>query len=178
MAMTGERQDIIRKGIEGRESARDPERIKGVTRVDIGAVDGLAFTATLPREAGVSITMDEPLERGGTGTGLGPLNHFLAGAGGCLLAQLVKVAIAESLDVHFTGMNVRGGFRRDVGGGFEHITQEVHTEGSLSKDDLERLTDRAEGFCYVHNTLSKAVKMTTVVYLNGEETLRRVSEPS
>lgn len=178
MAITSERQDIIRKGIEGRASVRDPERIRGVTRVDIGPVDGLAFTATLPREAGVSITMDEPVERGGTGTGLGPLNHFLAGAGGCLLAQLAKVAIADSLDVRFTGMNVRGDYRRDVGGGFEHITQEVHTEGSLSKGDLERLTERAEGFCYVHNTLSKAIKMTTVVYLNSEEAVRRVSEPS
>jgi uncharacterized OsmC-like protein len=178
MAMTGERQDLIRKGIESRESVRDPERIKGVTRVDFGPVDGLAFLATLPREADLSITMDEPLERGGTGTGLGPLNHFLAGAAGCLLAQLVKVAIAESLDVRFTGMNIRGDFRRDVGGGFEQIMQEVHTEGSLSKDDLELLTERAEGFCYVHNTLSKVIKITTVVYLNGAETLRRVSEPS
>ena len=56
--------------------------------------------------------------------------------------------------------------------------QEVHAEGSLSKGDLERLTERAEGFCYIHNTLSKAIKMTTVVYLNGEEAVRRVSNPS
>jgi uncharacterized OsmC-like protein len=178
MTITSEREEIIRKGIQGRASVNDPERIKGVTRIDIGPVDGLAFAATLPRGAGVEIIMDEPAERGGTSAGLGPLNHFLAGVGGCLYSQFAKVTIADNLDVRFTGMNVRGDYRRDVGGGFEHIMQEVHAEGSLSKGDLERLTERAEGFCYIHNTLSKAIKMTTVVYLNGEEAVRRVSNPS
>ena len=178
MATTDERQETIRKGIQGRASVSDPERIRGVTRVDFGPIDSIAFTATSPREDAVEFRMDEPAERGGLGTGPGPLNYFLAGVGGCLYSQFAKVAIADDLDIRFTGMNARGDYRRDVGGGFEHITQEVHTEGSLSKGDLERLTERAEGFCYVHNTLNKAIKMTTVVYLNGQEAVRRVSGQS
>ena len=42
---------------------------------------------------------------------------------------------------------------------------------------MARLAERAEGLCYVHNTLKSAVKLTTVVHLNGREVVRRVSEP-
>ena len=121
--------------------------------------------------------VDEPPERGGTGSGESPLSHFLTGAGSCLLNQYIRVAVAEGLDVTFTSMNVRGDARRDVSGGFEHIQQELFAEGTVSEDAMARLAERAEGLCYVHNTLKGAVKITTVVHLNGQEVVRRVSNP-
>ena len=87
------------------------------------------------------------------------------------------MAIAESFDLRFTRMNVQGEFRRGVGGGFEHIVREVFAEGSLPPAEIERLAERAEALCNVSNTLKRAVKLTTVVHLNGEEVVRRVSEP-
>ena len=39
--------------------------------------------------------------------------------------QYIRVAVAEGLDVIFTSMNVRGDARRDVGGGFERIQQDL-----------------------------------------------------
>ena len=36
---------------------------------------------------------------------------------------------------------------------------------------------RAEGFCYTHSTLNKAVQMTTLLHLNDDEAARRESEP-
>ena len=62
-------------------------------------------------------------------------------------------------------------------GGFEHITQEVFATGTIGGAEMASLAERAEGFCCVHNTLNKAIKMTTVVNLNGEDISRRVSEP-
>ncbi len=177
MAMSTETVDIIREGVEGREALSDPERIRGIHRIAIEVEEGLRYRATRSGEARFATIVDEPTERGGSGMGDGPLTHFLIGAGSCLLNQYIRVAVAEGLDLTFTSMNVRGDARRDVGGGFEHIQQELFAEGTVSADAMERLAERAEGFCYVHNTLKNAVKLTTVVNLNGQEVVRRVSEP-
>ena len=42
----------------------------------------------------------------------------------------------------------------------------------------ESPTERAEGFRYAHNTLNKAIKMTTVLHLNDVEMARNVSGPA
>ncbi len=177
MAMSTETVEIIRKGVEGREALNDPERIRGIHRIAIEVEEGLRYRATRPAEARFATIVDEPTERGGTGAGEGPLFHFLTGAGSCLLNQYIRVAVAEGLDLTFTSMNVRGDARRDVGGGFEHIVHELFAEGTASEETMAHLAERAEGFCYVHNTLKHAVKLTTVVHLNGKEVVRRVSEP-
>ncbi len=75
-------------------------------------------------------------------------------------------------------MTVRGDYHRDVGGGFQAISQELYTEGALDQAGIETPTELEEAFCYIHNTLNKAIKMTTIVYLNGVECVRRVSEPA
>ena len=177
MVLTAETVEIIRKGVESREALNDPERIRGIHRIAIEVEEGLRYRATRSGETRFAMIVDEPTERGGTGLGEGPLTHFLTGAGSCLLNQYIRVAVAEGLDVTFTSMNVRGDTRRDVGGGFEHIQQELSAEGSLSDEAMARLAERAEGLCYVHNTLKGALKLTTVVRLNGREVVRRVSQP-
>jgi uncharacterized OsmC-like protein len=178
---TSERLDpqqeaTIREGVVERRALRDPERIRGVNRQEFTLRPGLAMSVENPREPGASMTIDEPEARGGNGTGAGPLAHFLAGAGACLLTQYRKIAIAEALDIRFSGSTIRGDSRRDVGGGFEHIAQEIHAEGTITPAQLAALAEEAEAFCYVHNTLRGAVKLTTVVHLNGAEAVRRVSE--
>jgi hypothetical protein len=60
-------------------------------------------------------------------------------------------------------------------GGFETITQEIHTEGSITPEQVEHLCDRAQNVCFTHNTLKHGVKMTTVIYLYGEDILRKTS---
>ena len=177
MVLTSETIETIRKGVRDREAMRDPERLRGLNRIDIEVSEGLAYRATRPGEEGAVMTVDEPPERGGTGTGASPLAHFLTGAGSCLLNQFIRVSIAEGYDLTFTKLNVRAEFRRDVGGGFEHLMQDVFADGTLADEEMGRLAERAEAFCYVHNTLSKAIKITTVVHLNGREVVRRVSEP-
>jgi uncharacterized OsmC-like protein len=47
------------------------------------------------------MSVGEPVERGGSGEGTGPLSHFLTGAGSCLLNQFVRIAIAEGYDLAF-----------------------------------------------------------------------------
>ena len=177
MAMGTATGEIIRKGVRSREALNDPERIRGIHRITIEVEEGLRYRAKAAGETPHAMIVDEPPERGGTGAGESPLAHFLTGAGSCLLNQYIRVAVADGLDVTFTSMNVRGDARRDVGGGFEHIQQELFAEGTISEEAMAVLAERAEGFCYVHNTLKGSVKITTVVNLNGREVVRRVSEP-
>lgn len=177
MTVTPGQVEIIRAGVRAREGSRGPEWIRGIDRIEIEVGEGLSYRARALAEPNAVMTVDEPSERGGTGQGNTPLAHFLAGAGSCLLNQFVRVAIADDYDLRFVRARVRGEFHRNLGGGFEHVTSEIYGEGRLSDDQAESLTQRAEALCCVHNTLSKAIRMTTVFHLNGREAVRKVSGP-
>lgn len=71
---------LITASVTEREAlAQDSERVRGLIRVDLDVVDGVASVA---HHGGHSMPIDEPIERGGTDTGPSPLAHFLAGVGG------------------------------------------------------------------------------------------------
>lgn len=175
--MTPEQVEIIRKGVEAREASRDLDQVRGIDRVEIEVAEGLAYRARELNRPHAVMTVDEPPERGGTDLGSSPLGHFLTGAGSCLLNQFVRVATARGYDVRFVRARLRGTFQRQLGGGFEHLLSEVYAEGSLSAEEAGELTASAEALCYVHNTLSRAIRMTTVLYLDGDEAVRKVSTP-
>jgi hypothetical protein len=40
------------------------------------------------------------------------------------------------------------------------------------------LVERAQSVCFTHNTLKYGVKLVTTIKVNGEEALRKVSEPT
>ena len=89
----------------------------------------------------------------------------------------MRVTFEEDLPIRFKTVNVRGENNRGPGGGFETITQEMIAEGDITADQLKHLVDRAQNICFTHNTLKHGVKLITIIKLNGEEALRRVSEP-
>ena len=173
--MTREQAEIITKGVLGREDARDRAGLRGLNRIEIAVVGTLAYEAHNSAEPTGVMAVGEPEDRGGTASGATPLSHFLTGVGACLLNQFVRVSIADGLDLSYAGARVRGEFSRDPGGRFERITTEVLAEGTLAADAVDRLVDRAEALCYVHNTLAGAVEMTTVLRIGGAEVARRVA---
>ena len=177
MAISPQAAEIIRRGIEEREHTPNDPNIRGLVQVNIQVVEGLTYHAHTPSDPQLTLTIDEPEERGGRNQGPSPLAHFLTGAGACLLNQFIRVSIARDIDLRFKEMHVRGERERTVGGSFQQIIQEVHAEGSALQKEIEELTEQAEAFCYVHATLRKAVKMTTVVHVNGVEAVRRTSDP-
>jgi uncharacterized OsmC-like protein len=177
MTISQETAETIRKGIEEREHIPNDPSVRGIVRVDIQVSGGLTYHAQTPSEPQFTMIIDEPEERGGGGQGPSPLVYFLTGAATCFLNQFIRLGIARGIDLEFKEMHVRGERERGIGGAFQHIIQEVHAEGSASQQEIEELTTQAEAFCYVHATLRKAVKMTTVVHVNGAEAVRRTSEP-
>lgn len=172
---TPEQLDAIIAGVRQREAIRDPSRIRGVNRIEIEVRDTLAYEARNVSEPIGVMKIDEPEDRGGGGTGATPLSHFLAGAGACLLNQFIRVSIAEDYPITFVRAVVRAEFGRNVGGRIEQITTEVHADGTLPSDEIDRLIERAEALCYVHNTLASATSLTTILSLDGVEAGRRHS---
>ena len=58
----------------------------------------------------------------------------------------MRVTYAENLDL-------RAENRRGPGGGFETITQEIYTKGTMPVDQMEHLCERAQNVGFTHNTL-------------------------
>lgn len=172
-----DRAEIIRAGIRRRKEHRDPTTMRGLDHVAIRVVDGLSYEAVARGEADGRMRVGEPIDRGGDGTGASPIAHFLTGAGACLLNQFVRLAIADDLPVAFSEASVRGEFGRDPGGAFQRISVEVVGSGELADDAARQLLERAELFCYVHQTLRHAVEMTTVLVLDGRERARSTGGP-
>jgi uncharacterized OsmC-like protein len=172
---TPEQVDAIRAAVRQREAIRDPSRIRGVNRIEIDVRGSLAYEARNVSEPIGVMRIDEPEDRGGDGTGATPLSHFFAGVGACLLNQFIRVSITEDYPIKFDRALVRGEFGRNVGGRIERITTEAHGHGTLSSAEVDRLIERAEALCYVHNTLAAVTNMTTILFLNGIEVGRRQS---
>jgi uncharacterized OsmC-like protein len=169
---------VIRSGVRAREAADRWSGLRGLYRISIRVVDGLAYEASNPLEPDTIMRIDEPVDRGGGGRGASPLSHFLSGVGACLLNQFIRIAVADEVPVTFAGAAVRGEFGREAGGTFERIICVINGEGDLATEVAERLVERAERLCYVHCTLSQVVEMTTVLELDGRERVRRIAGPT
>jgi uncharacterized OsmC-like protein len=177
MTLTEQQIELIRDGVRKRERPTHASTIRGIDRIEISVEGGLHYRAREVDGQQTVMHIDEPAERGGEGTGNSPLGHFLTGAGACLLNQFVRIAVAEGYDLAFSGARIRGEFSRDAGGAFQRITSEVLADGSLDPATAQRLTERAESLCYIHNTLCRSVEMTTVLHVNGVELVRKTSRP-
>ena len=167
MTWTDEQLDTIRQGIEERRLTRDRSWIRALHRIEVQVIQGFSYRAHSAPDPGLTMTIDEPVDRGGTGKGPGPIAHFLTGAATCLLNQFIRVSISRGYDLDFVGMLMRAEFRRDLGGGFEHIACTIEATGSLPHDDAMLLVGQAEELCYVHNTLKRAVRMSTILNVSG-----------
>jgi uncharacterized OsmC-like protein len=154
----------------------DRDGLRGLDRVEIEVVDGLEYRARNPHEAGV-MRIGEPVDRGGAGEGSSPLSHVLAGAASCLLNQFIRSAAVDGLPLRFVGATCKGEFSRAVGGGFERLTTQISAEGDLEEADARALLERAEELCYIHVTLRRAVRMTTILLIDGVERARSETGP-
>jgi uncharacterized OsmC-like protein len=169
--------ESIRAGVRHRESTIDRAGLRGLDQVEITVLEGLEYRARNPHEAGM-MQVGEPVDRGGTGEGSSPLSHFLTGAASCLLNQFIRSSVADDLPVRFTGAGARVEFSRAVGSGFERITVQIQGLGTLSTSEAQALVARAEQLCYIHVTLRRVVRMTTILVLDGVERARSKTDPA
>ena len=173
---TAEQIEGIKAGVAKRRTTTDRAGFRGVDRVEITVLEGLEYEARNPHETGV-MRVGEPVDRGGLGEGSSPLSLVITGAASCLMNQFIRSAVADDLPVRFLGAAVKVEFSRVAGGGFEQITIEFRAEGTLTDEQVTGLVAAAEHLCYIHVTLRQAVRMTTILVVDGVERARSVTGP-
>lgn len=166
--------DTLRSYEDKRITAR-PGDSTGTIRVDVHTLGHLKLEGKMGR---FQVISDEPEDRGGTDTGPSPLAYFLSGAAFCLIMQYARIIIIEKMDVDSVEMTLRGHFDRRISGSFDYLIYEIRLSGKDTPQKIKELAEKAEEHCYVHNTLKKAVKITSKISLNDRPLTTLQHNPS
>jgi len=165
MKINDERRAIIKTHALKRSDNDGLAQVKAVVRME-GVHEG-DLKHRIKTE-GFEFVSDEPPERGGNNTGPGPLSYFMGGALACLMNQYVRVAAIDDLDIEDLRGTARGHFEMKVRGSFTEIFYDIRIKGKDDEDKIRRLSKKAEDYCYVHNTMLKAVSVKTNLCLNDK----------
>ena len=165
MKFNEERRAIIKAHALKRSDKSGLAQVKAVVRLE-GVHEGDVKHRI--KTEGFEFVSDEPPERGGTNVGPGPLSYFMGGALACLMNQYVRVAAIEDIDIEELKANVRAHFEMKVKGSFTDIFYDIHIRSKDDADKIIGLSKKAEDYCYVHNTLLRAVTVKTNIYLNDK----------
>lgn len=138
---------------------------RGTIRTDLRNIEQLHHEARL-RE--FTVTIDEPQANGGTNSGPNPLGYFLIGAASCFFNQIAKITIIRGLKIDTLEMTAIMHLDLAKPGG--HVTDmayDLRLTGSETKEKLVGMLQEAEDGCFVHQTLKKAMPITSNIRLNG-----------
>jgi putative redox protein len=138
----------------------------GTVRVDVKNVEQVRNEAIL---RGFSVTVDEPVERGGTNSGPGSLNYFVLGAASCFLTQMVKVSMIKNLKIDSMEITARAHTDTVKTRKFLDVIYDVRMTGDEAKEKLVDLLHEAEDRCFVHQTLKSSIPLTSNLSLNGTQ---------
>ena len=114
------------------------------------------------------LTADEPIEAGGTDTGLSPYELLLAALGSCtsmtisLYARTRKWPL-ESVTVNLRHSKIHAIDCRDCEtkiGKIDRIDREIHLVGNLEREQRTKLLEIADK-CPVHRTLKSEIDIQT-----------------
>lgn len=141
----------------------------GTIRVDlVHRVNKTFDTIFRSEEAEFELVMDEPSVRGGDSRGPTPLGYFVAGAASCLAMQYAGLIKEQSVPV--TGLRMLARAHHDRGRRvFVDMVYRVDLTGEISAEDAVALAEAATRRCFVENTLTQVIPITTEVRLNGEQ---------
>ena len=163
--------------ISNRKKNTDRAKMAGTIRVDLKHVEHLHFHGIAKEGGNFTVDIDEPPERSGYGSGPTPLNYFLIGAGSCLTMQWAKIAAIEDLKVDNLSAIVRGHTDRRIDGYFTDFIFDLYMDGAETKERIIEVAKEGERLCFAHNTLKRAVPVTTNIFYNGERILSTTSGP-
>ncbi len=127
-------------------------------------VDGLQVDNTVRN---FTLRMDEPVNLGGTDTGMNPVEALLAALGSCL--AIVAAAFAESHDIELEEFWVElegdldpDGFLRGVEGvrnGFQEVRFTPHIKTSASEEKVAEFVEFIKSRCPVSDTMMNGTKV-------------------
>ena len=113
---------------------------------------------------GFKVTLDEPLELGGTNKGMNPMELVLCSLGGCQVIAASAFAEEKGVDLQDIWAEVEGdfdpaGFMGDfsVRPGYSDIRFKLHIKSSSPADKVEEYVEYVEKICPVGDTLKNTV---------------------
>jgi uncharacterized OsmC-like protein len=164
---------IVEGMISNLRTTKDPVQTVGTVRANVKLV-GQQYQES--KVGDFTLICDEPVESGGTNRGPTPLTFFASSVGFCENVTFVRHAALHALDLMSLETTVRGHWERkgqfEIDGSepaFRDMTIEtrVTTNDSVEKViEVVRLTHR---MCPMHSTISKAMKVTDKLFVNGRE---------
>jgi uncharacterized OsmC-like protein len=141
----------------------------GTVRVDLELSENKTFDAVFKsEEAAFEFLIDEPSVRGGDSHGPTPLGYFVAGAASCLAMQYAGLIKEQAIAITGLKMLARAHHDRERRV-FKDMIYRVDLTGSISADEATALAEAASKRCFVENTITQVIPITTDVHLNGEK---------
>ena len=126
-----------------------------------------AETLQVENEArGFKLTLDEPVEMGGSNTGMNPLEAMLCGLGGCQCIVATAFAQAQNFKYEKLSVEVDGdwdpeGFMglADVRNGLLEVRVRLHVKSNEPAEKVKAFADFIESRCPVADCLINGVKI-------------------
>ena len=171
--VSGELKKIVESMISTIEAARDPMQTRGTVKVDVKLVGQQSSESKIRN---FTLKSDEPLTSGGTDTGPNPLEFFVASVGFCENVTFARHAALMDLNLKSLETTIRGHWERkgqfEIDGAdpsFRDMTVETKVVSDDPVEKIVEITRLAHKRCPMHATISKAMKITDKLFVNGEE---------
>lgn len=128
-------------------------------------------TRTEVKARGLSVVIDEPEDRGGTNTGMMPVEIMMAGLAGCTNVISNKIAKANGIDIQ--DMNVEIETTMDSAGTalwveldvpFPEVNIHIDITTDASDEQIERLKTLLPKHCAVSKVLQQAGSKVTEIW--------------
>jgi uncharacterized OsmC-like protein len=152
----------------------NPASSKVIFRASTELGDGMHCTGKVRSFSNISV--DEPVELGGTNLGPNPVELVLVALGTCQEIVYRAYAAVLGIELETVKCDLRGylelrglfGVQDDVPAGFQKITFETTLKSSAGPEALKNLVQLVERHCPVLNTLQAPVEVSGNVILNGQ----------
>lgn len=166
-------QDTVEEMIGRLVSSKDPLQSLGTVRGDAKLL-GQQYQEM--KIGNFTIAADEPITSGGTDKGPTPLDFFVASIGFCENVMFARHAALLGLNIESLETSVRGHWDRkgqyEIGGAEPSFKDMIVETRVTTKDPAEKVvevTKLTHRRCPMHATISKAMKVTDKLYVNGQE---------
>jgi putative redox protein len=110
-----------------------------------------------------ALTVDEPVDAGGTDEGPQPTDLLLGSVASCFVLAIAFVARKRGVELPDLAVSVTGNY---AGPRFDAITVRVRSTGH----DLDTVVEAAKRVCYVSNTLSNPPALEVILDRGKEQT--------
>jgi uncharacterized OsmC-like protein len=127
-------------------------------------IEGLQVDSTVRN---FSIRMDEPVNLGGTDTGMNPVEALLAALGSCLAIVAGAFAKSQGIELEDFWIEIEGdldpdGFLRGAEGvrrGFQEVRFTPHIKTSASEEEVQKFMTFIKNRCPVSDNLMNVTKV-------------------